>query len=330
MASVEELVGAGGPLHEALAAGLADISQQQTVPFLTYSKAVLPLDGYVFWLRASSFEQTGMLHWMTEREVAEDETATRNTVVFTTTEEIVQLNQTNTQILVVGLIETRAYAFGRIGWFSPQSGVWHYQGEALHPATATQLIDDPAQLNLSDVIVSNSLPAWLTLQTYLPVWITWPGQRNPQIPLYPSFMLPDNIEPPFGSVHIEPTTTRALQSAPQHGRYTWSQWQSAQESVRVTLYGCDNNAARDFLDLVLDYSYQYGVIGMMNMPIVRDEKRPWAEGMTLAQKKTLEFEVSYTQTRISTIARQLILSAQATVQTTDLVIGEAAINLVGA
>jgi hypothetical protein len=47
----------------------------------------------------------------------------------------------------------------------------------------------------------------------------------------------------------------------------------------------------------------------VNTPIMRDEKRIQSELDLLAMKKTIEFDVSYYQTRTADIARQLILSA---------------------
>ena len=59
MAQLDELtMPGGGVLHDALAAGIADISQQTTVSFSTYQKVVLPLDGFVFWLRIGAFVST--------------------------------------------------------------------------------------------------------------------------------------------------------------------------------------------------------------------------------------------------------------------------------
>lgn len=322
MPSLEEVVGApGGPLHDALLAGLADISQQQPVTFTTYSRYVLPLDGFVFWLRRGTFQATGALHYSTERYQAEDETATRNSVVFTSGTEIVDLNTPNSTTLIVGEIDGMKYAFTRQGWFFPPAAVWHYTGEALQPSEATQLVDNPGRLDPTQLIVSNSLPAWLSLFNYRPIWLT---PLNPAIPLFPSYLVPDNIEPPYGSVHIEPTSTVALQSAPWLDRDS-SHYQLTAEDVRITLYGCSNNQALDFLDLINRYSYDYNVIGIMNMPTVRDGKRAAPEAMILAQQKFIDVRVSYVQTRINNLARQMILEAQAVVLGPDLLIPQSSI-----
>lgn len=318
MPTVDELnAPSGGLLHDALDAGIADISQQTLINFTVYQKVVLPLDGFVFWLRVGSFSQTGAIHWMIDRDQVESETPAHTTVVFTTTEQIQDLGETNTQSLVVGLVADRLYSFRRHGWFFPQAGVWHYQGDGLPSSMSTQLVDDPSQIDPSTLIVSDSLPAWLSLVSYDPVWISWPGERNPHITLYPSFLVPDNLAPPYGSVHIEPSRIEALQVMPWLSN-TYSHYQLTRESVRITLYGCNNNQAADFLDLVEQYTLDTDAFGILNMPTIRDGKKPWADGMVIGQQKFIDFEVSYVQTRINNIARQLITNAIATVLPDDL------------
>ena len=67
-------------LYGALLAGIEDISQQKPVTFYTYARRVLPLDGFVFWLRTGEFSQQGMLHNTAERSQNEDDTVTTDRV----------------------------------------------------------------------------------------------------------------------------------------------------------------------------------------------------------------------------------------------------------
>lgn len=318
MAQLDELTGTSSALHDALAAGIADISQATTVTFTVYQKLVLPLDGFVFWVRTSTFDQSGAVHWLTEREQEESETRARNVVIFTTTERIEDLNQSNNQILVVGDLIGRKFAFGRHNWYFPQAGIWHYQGDGLPASLDTQLVDDPSQLDPTKLIVSNSLPAWLALVSYDPVWVSWPVDRNPHVTLYPSYLVPDNQPPPYGAVHIEPSRTEALQTTAMWLTPTYDHYQLTREAVRVTLYGCNNDMAADFLDLALQYSLDTDAFGLMNMPTIRDGKKTWSDGMVIGQEKVIDFEVSYVQTRINDVARQLITEAIATILPDDL------------
>jgi hypothetical protein len=101
----------------------------------------------------------------------------------------------------------------------------------------------------------------------------------------------------------------ALASAPTLVRGTQSHVQLAKDTVRVTMYGLRNQAAMDFLDAFYSYCGDSGVLGVMNVPTIRDEKRTQAELRTLAQKKSVEFEVAYLQGTMRKVARQVLRAA---------------------
>ena len=292
------------PIRDALQAGLTSLSAGQTIRFTKYVRRVLPIDGYVFWLAGESMEIAGSFHYSTNTDQKEDETIAMNRVVFNTTTEISPFNEINPQILWIANFDGIRFAFSTRGPFYVQAGIFHYEGAAVYSALASQLVTNMYTLAASEPIVSNSLPAWLAIQTYTPIWL---APYNPGIILYPSFLVPGNLTPPYGVVHIEPGRTVALQSAPRLSSVS-SHYQLATDHVRITLYGYTNAQAQDWMDTVNQYSLDTDSIGIMNMPIVRDEKRPQSELQVIAMKKTIEFDVSYYQTRINDIARQLIES----------------------
>ena len=307
----ENLAESGGLYTSPLLEGLRVLSVNEEVQFTKYVKQVLPLDGYVFWLRGETICVTGSFHYAATREMREDETLSTNRVVFTTGTSLGNLNVSNPQILWVASHKEFKFSFSAQGMYYEQAKIYHYSGQAVHPAMASQLVDNLYLLSPANAIVSNSLPVWLALQRYSPIWL---GFSNPCVPviggtplvLYPSFSVPPNIEPPYGAVHIEPGQTRALQATSyldevrRHSQLTT-------DHVKITLYGCNNDTAQDFVDLVNQYSLDTDNIGVMNMPILRDEKRPQAEIASIAMKKTIEYDVSYYQTRVRDIARQHIL-----------------------
>jgi hypothetical protein len=307
VAQVDELGGQPTtPLSAALLAGIENIAEAAVVTFTIYRRVVLPLDGYVFWVNTgATVEAMGSLHRMTERQQNEDVTESNNSMVFTTQVELWNLNAAGTDTIPVGEVDGVKYAFGRIGWYYEQANVWHYTGDAVNPSMLTQFIDSESEIDASKLIVSDSLPAWLTINTYNPIWLQ---PANPGIILYPSFAMPDNATPPFGAVHIDPGSIEGLQNAPLFDNHM-SMGQLTRERVRVTLYGCNNDMALDFLATVENYSYDYNVIGLAGTPVVRDEKRPWSEGMILAQKKTIDFDITYVQNRINNLARQMLTEA---------------------
>lgn len=343
MATLEETIGAPSELGSNLQAGVEAISSNQTITFTKYVKVVLPLDGFVFWVKADKVGASalynaalmnravyggspavtpapfitaqGSLHYATDTRQDEANTIAVNRVVFTSQQEIQDLNEVGPNVLFIGVIDGIKFAFSTRAAFYRQAELWHYVGFAVYSDMETQVVDDPRSLNTRDVIVSNSLPLWLALNGYQP---SIGGFGNPGLTLYPSFLLPTNLAPPYAAVHIPPENTRALTGAPRISRDS-SHSQLCADVVKITMFGMRNFNALDFLDCVLQRSLDYDEFGIMNMPVVRDEKRTQSELNAIAQKKSLTFEISYYQNRMNDIARQLILSAVPSFYPTDFV-----------
>jgi hypothetical protein len=141
-------------------------------------------------------------------------------------------------------------------------------------------------------VVSNSLPIWLSI--------------NRLFPVFPSFLVPDNVRPPYATAHVLPESQRALQGAVHFDRRSTGT-QLVSEKVRVTLYGVRNDTALDYVKEVNLFTILKEAMGVMNMPVVRDEKRTQSELTVIAMKKSVEFEINYYQRRVNDLARQLIL-----------------------
>lgn len=331
MATINESASAAGTGGGDVSA-LQLLSLDQIVPFTQYTRFVLPLDGFVFWLRTQTTEVRGSLHANIAKRQNEDETISINRLVLSTASPVQQFNDVSPGTMWIGEYLGLKFAFATATAFRPTT-LFHYTGDAVYPALLSQLVDTGYQLPLDTLVVSNSLPVWLALASYSPVWLE---PLNPGVVLYPSYAVPDNLPPPYGVVHIEPSQTRGLQGAPLLGptrpvgraalgtvtgtSLSATHWQLATDHVRVTLYGLTNSQALDFHDRVNRYSYDQDVIGIMNVPIVRDEKRTQAEIGVLAMKKTIEFDVSYYQTRVNDVARQLIETALINFVPVDLAI----------
>ncbi len=321
-------------LAASLKAGLDTLTAGGSVTFTRYVKVVLPLDGYVFWVRSdiaspsavsisgqvditigpSTLTVGGSLHWSTAKTQAEDELASTNQVIFTAKQEVNDLNAASPDTMWIAYVgpESIPYAFGARGRYYAQADLYHYTGDAVTPAMRTQIVDDPAVLLDGDLIVSNSLPVWLGLNTYV---APYPIGFTTGVTLYPSFAVPENLPPPYGTVHIDPSETMAFTAVPIFDA-TLSGEQPARDRVRVTLYGLDNGDASDFLASVLQYSADYSIIGLGNMPVIRDEKRGHRDLGILAMKKTIVFEVNYLQGSARNVARQLVESVVTNYQPT--------------
>lgn len=336
MPTVAEAAAAKTQLAGDIAAGVNTLSLNQTITFTKYVKLVLPLDGFVFWVKADLLSPSallnagllnrfapneprtivtpaptvsvqGSLHYSTVKQQNEDETAGVNQVVFTALAPIQDFNQIGPDVIFIGTFQKIRFAFSQRQPFYAQADTYHYVGTAILPAMESQIIDAVDGFNSRELVVSNSLPIWLSLNSYAP---PYPGFQiaNMGLRLYPSFALPDNIAPPYGAVHIPPEATEALQSAPLLGP-TYSHSQLVRDTVKITLYGVRNGEALTVVDTVNQFSLDTDAIGVMNMPTVRDEKRTQAELAILAMKKTVTFEVSYYQTTARNMARQLITKA---------------------
>jgi hypothetical protein len=322
--SVSEALLSTSQLASVLRQGLRLIAQDQTVTFIKYNRVVLPYDGFVFWVRDSlqggsavlntspyntyQYNQNtitpmapqeitakGSLHISTENKQEEDATFSTNVVVFTSEEEVIDLNRVSPTTIYIATVGESRFAFSERRMFYRQAELHHYVGHALYSVMDDLIIDTPYQLFTRPNIISNSLPLWLTLST--------------TFPLYPSHLVPNNLPPPYAAVHIGENDTSPIQSWPYYDKQS-SRWQLVRDRVRVTFFGVRNDSIMDWLDSVFNFTLRNNnLMGIMNSPIPRDAKRGQVELGIIAQKKVVYFEVDYYQTRIQDLIRQLIKTA---------------------
>jgi hypothetical protein len=309
VSGVNEAAGqTGGQFQANLLAGLKLLSSDAQIVFAQYIRHVLPLDGYVFWLKTMQTLIPGSLHYAAQEQQNYDESFAIRRVVFTTGTMVKQFDEIDPDTIWIGEAAGLKFAFSQQAPFYGPSGVYHYRGDAVYPAMETQLVDVGSELSDKTLIVSNSLPSWLTLKSYSPPWLVAP---NPCITLYPSFLVPDNLRPPYGAVHIPPDATEPMAGLPlisQNGLHS----QLACDRVLITLYGATNAEAMAFLDLVNQYSMDTDAIGIMSAAVARDEKRTQTELGVIAMKKSFAFEVDYLQEAMPSVALKLIKSAPIT------------------
>ena len=153
------------------------------------------------------------------------------------------------------------------------------------------------------LIVSTLLPIWLYMPIYVP---PYPGFTCP-FPLYPSYLVSENLLPPFGAVHIE--ETEALEMSPYLGPRLQSS-QVCREKVKIHIYGADNEMAITFLNFIEQYSRDWNNIGFASSPCIIDEKTPQPELRILAQRKCMEMDINFQQSVSRDLARQLIEHAK--------------------
>lgn len=250
-------------------------------------------------------QQLGSLHYSSQIEQREDAVVDTNSVVFTSLNEIQAFNQVGPDYLYVANYNDMDFAFASRGHLYEQSDLYHYVGQSLYSTNRTQLVKDPTTFAPA-LVVSNSLPIWLSMPGYVSPYA---GMECP-LPLYPSYLVSDNLSTPFGSVHISDPV--ALQSQPMLLRNS-SRRQLTQERVRIAFYGADNDLISDFFDFIvryaMDWTREFGFFGPL-APTIRDEKKPQPELKILSQAKCIEFDISYNQQVARNIAQQFILGAK--------------------
>lgn len=306
MPSIAESVGSQSQLANGLAAGINTLSLNQSVQFTQYTKSSLPTDGFVFYVNTGVVTTVqGSLHYATDRQQNEDETIDVNRVVFTGLSQIDAFNQAAPDDLFIGTFNGTRFSFSARGSLYEQANLYHYLGNAVYPALASQLIDSAADLP-SSPIVSNSLPIWLSQNSFAPV--------------YPSYLVPANVVPPYITAHVESSQTEA----PSFPIYQWpgtvvpdsgasplhdlASSQLALDRVRLTLYGFNNQTAIQYFVSLIEYS-RTDAFGFRNSPAIKDEKRTQVEMAVIAMKKTIDIEAWYYQGTTDAIARRLILQA---------------------
>jgi len=319
MPTAAEGLGTQSEMKAVLDAGIEQVSQKQEVIFQRYQKFVLQQDGFVFWSATPEFMTVvGSLHYATDRVQAEDETLGSNQVLLSSETEITQFNLVNPLSMWIGSwpISGSAplqVAFAQRGSYFQESDVWHYSGFCVYPALKSQIINSFEDLP-SGPIVSNSLPIWLAQTTFV-------GQT---VPVYPSFLVPDNIVPPYIVAHIEPAGTISLGAFPIIGPWPGvvepnsgasqlhdlASSQLMRDRVILTLYGFSNQMALQYLQSLIEASIdETAPFGFANSPAVEDAKRVQVEIAALAQKKTIEILANYYQGAADVVARRLILFA---------------------
>lgn len=319
MSIAAEATGMPNQLQTALAQGLGQLSRHQNLTFTQYTKQVISEDGTIFWVKGSTqITANGSLHYSTDRSQEEDQTIGINSVIFTSESEISELNAINPGTLWICPWSTpdgaiMQIAFSSRGAYYEQAGLFHYAGFAVFPALQTQLVAAASDLPVGP-IVNNSLPIFLQAATSM---AALPGSQAPTITHYPSFLVPENILPPYAVVHVEPGMTEAIQAFPRYrwneragtGPYDLPDTQLMRDHVRITLYGLNSQQTRQYLNGLIIYSEATDNFGFMTNPAIQDDKRVQSEIKAIAMKKTITVDASYYQGAADAIARQLITSA---------------------
>lgn len=292
----------GSQLSSVLHSAVETISSSQQITFRLYVRKVLPLDGFVYWVNAAILTEpeqakvglpltriiSGSLHRQVVTEQSESATGAINNIIFTPLEQADDLNTVNPDAVYFGEYDGTQFAFSRMESRYTQAGIYHYRGTAILPTMRTQIIEKAEDIS-DEQILSNSIPIWLSLNQFATV--------------YPSFLSPSNLRPPY--IVADVRATSPLQSAPHYD----VRCQHVADQVRLTLYGLTNAQALQFVDYVISTALEDEEFGITNVPVVIDGKRSQVEMGVLARQKFVDFDINYYQATALDVAHQLIKKA---------------------
>ena len=309
MSIISESIGVKTQIQSVLDAGLDYLSNVQTVTFQEYIKFVMPLDKTVYWVKSQNapFQAKGSLHLLGGKRQEVDKTVNINKIIFTSQEKVASFNTKNSQSIFISQITDSAgvliqAAFSEKDSFYNAAKIWHYSGDAVYPSMASQIINSYADLPLQP-IVSNSLPLFTSLNKFSTV--------------YPSFLLPENLNPPY--IVIDIINTEALAGAPiplkENIAGQFSSNQLMKDTLEITLYGLNNQKALQYLNYLEEQSLTFDRFGFCSIPTITEEKETQRELGVIAIKKKLKFTASYYQSTVDGIYSNLIKSAIINIET---------------
>ena len=124
-------------LFASLQQGLETLDLNQEVSFIQYTKKILPLDGYVFWVPGISQNFKGSLHVAQETRQNFDETFGDAMLIFTAEGQITEFSNAPSNTIWVATVGSNAgingenirFAFNKQTGFYFQAGIWHYVGD---------------------------------------------------------------------------------------------------------------------------------------------------------------------------------------------------------
>ena len=277
--------------------GLKLLSNQQSISFARYTRTILPADGFIFWMNTgNSFMVNGSFHYATNNEQNDVQTVGKNSVVFTTTEEIDDFNNIGEGDLFIGSIDNIQFGFTQRGKFYKASNLYHYTGNSINPVMRSQIIDDLSTFDNSK-ICNDSLSIFMMLNQFCPV--------------YPAFRVDQNIRPPYAVVDVQESIP-LQQFETEDYNSNRSQW--TQDTVKVTLFGMNNNLALDYIWYIKTVGLNNSDFGVMNAPIAKKIDIPQSDLNVTANAKEIIFDVNYYQNRTLNIARAFIEHAFASAQ----------------
>lgn len=344
MATINEAASQSGSSDKAagLIAAISLLSAQETYTFELYKRVVLPLDGFVFWIKASElstyagrkdvgaiynknpFAQIAFSALAYEGNLTPKQQErykfTINGSLHVSQEVKQEADATYVNQDVSFTTKTQTINFDEIapnelyilnipdGYENRIVGRVAFGNQRNRYSTAGLWHYHGKVLNSvqASQVVDNANainPDYAIVSNSLPYWL---ALSTAEIPVYPSYLSPKNLIVPYVTADIQ--TTEAIQSWPLVDEYS-NQGQLVTDTIEFTMYGLNNAAALDFQLSVLNNS-EHGEYGVQNIPVPVDVKLTQSEFQIIAQKKVMKLQANYYQYRTRAFAIKLINEAK--------------------
>ncbi len=293
------------PYANILRNGVDFLKDGQTISFTTYRRAVLPFEGFVYWIKLHGGEKSieSMIHKTDELYQEEDSFRNESTILITTRESLFNFSQDGIDEIKVFNYQDSLYVLRKTGENADQSGIYHNMAHIVEPQMQNTFLDTEDDFRNRNMQFSSSVPLFIMFSMGLF------DLFQDHYDMYPGWLTPYNKKPPYISINV--SDTEALSSATAYETVDGNTYigKLVTEKVTFTLYGYDNEQIMIFLSDLEKWSMVYNYVGFMSSPAIVDEIHSKVETGTVALKKTIEVDISYIQmAKLSEALKEKIIS----------------------
>ncbi|MDI2113068.1 hypothetical protein [Commensalibacter nepenthis] len=276
---------------DALQDGLNTIRQGQVIIITYYQKAILPYDGFVYWVKSRKKDsvEASMIHYSDELRHEDQSYYDDASLIITTTEPLFDFSQEDIETLPVFNYAGKQYVIKKTGNNTDNAGLYHNFAKVIEPRLKSIFLNTKKDFLEKTVQFSNSISRFILLANgYFDL------VKIPYI-IYPEWLVPLNKTPPYITIGITETEALSVGHKQVYINEQPTFVNPAKDYIELNLYGLDNHEAINFLATLEKWSLIYQQMGFLNIPRIKDLPSSQNEIGSLSQKKIIEIEVFYYQ-----------------------------------
>jgi len=272
-------------LDNTLFEGYQQLSGNQKITFTRYVSKILPIDGWHFWVKAELLDGetepfnkvvSGTLHQSVNQTQEATKSNAITSIILTVNQPIDLLKEVNQESMWLGEYDGSKFSFNIQNAFYDNANQFHYAGDAVYIENSDAFIDDINDLNLDDTVITNCIPLFIAL--------------NDQVQIYPAFLNPTNLKPPYATIEVKQTTGVAAGiTFNEFDDSKLMQW----DKVELSIFGLRKKQLSDFLKYLTTKQLETEAFGIYWLPSIQNENIPQSEVNILTNKKVLSFDVNY-------------------------------------